>query len=255
MPRALDCLYIVSTMALPRVSYIIASTMRTGSYLLCEGLEWTGVAGHPREIFCPERREMYAGEWKLPAGIAFDDFLRAAIGKGTTDNGVFGTKIHQHHLAPLARECGFTGEPALVLRQLFPGAKYIHLRRRDRRGQAISWYRAEITNEWWRIRDVQQDDLTGRTPEFDAAEIRRREHELERQQRAWDVFFADGAVEVITMDYETLAAHYRDEVARALAFIGEDPDRARDLPKPRLQIQSDATTEEWRRKMDALFPA
>jgi LPS sulfotransferase NodH len=228
--------------------------MRTGSYLLCEALEWTERAGHPREIFCPERRGMYEGEWKLPAGVAMADYLRVAIEQGTSENGVFGTKIHYHHLEPLARECKFAGDPSQVLRQFFPGAKYIHLRRRDRRGQAISWYRAKITNEWWRIRDVPQPDLTGRAPEFHAPEIRRREFELERQQQAWDRFFADRAVESITMDYEELAANYREEVARVLAFIGEDAAPAQKLPEPRLVVQADATTEEWRAKMDKLFP-
>src|SRR5271154_4922393 len=85
-----------NVMDAPIVSYIIASTMRTGSYLLCEGLEATQRAGHPREVFCPERRGMYEGEWHLPKGIAFADFLRRAIDQGTTANGVFGTKIHYH---------------------------------------------------------------------------------------------------------------------------------------------------------------
>ncbi len=160
-------------MAAPRVSYIIASTMRTGSYLLCEGLEWTGRAGHPREIFCPERRGMYEGEWQLPKGIALEDFLRTAIEMGTSANGVFGAKIHYHHLEPLAREARFAGEPAQVLRKFFPDAKYVHLRRRDRRAQAISWYRAKVTNEWWRIKGVPQPDLTGKVAEFHAPEIRR----------------------------------------------------------------------------------
>jgi len=241
-------------MATPRVSYIVASTMRTGSYLLCEGLEATGCAGHPREIFCPERREMYAGEWELPGGIAFDDYLRAAIEKGTTENGVFGTKIHRHHLAPLAKEAGFDGEPAQVLRTLFPGAKYVHLRRRDRRAQAISWYRAKITNEWWRIHGVHDPSLTGKTPEFHAPEIRRMEYELERQQKAWDAFFEGGEVESMAMDYEVLAANYREEVGRVLAFIGEDAGIAQELPDPRLVSQNDATTDDWHRRMDALFP-
>jgi LPS sulfotransferase NodH len=132
----------------PAVAYIIASTMRTGSYLLCEGLEATGRAGHPREVFCPERRANYAGLWQLPRDIGFDGYLREAIRKGTTENGVFGMKIHGHHVEPLARECGVAGEPWRVLPQLFPSAKYIHLRRRNRRAQAISWYRAAVTNEW-----------------------------------------------------------------------------------------------------------
>ena len=96
--------------------------------------------------------------------------------------------------------------------------------------------------------------MTGRQPEFNAAEIRRREIELDRQQRAWDGFFATQPVEVMSMDYETLAADYRGEVARALAFIGEDPELAKDLPEPRMVRQSDNITEEWRRRMDAEFP-
>ena len=238
----------------PRVTYIIASTMRTGSYLLCEGLEATGRAGHPREIFCPERRENYAGQWQLPRDIGFDDYLRAAFQKGSTENGVFGTKIHAHHVEPLASERQVIGEPWQVLRQLFPAAKYIHLRRRNRRAQAISWYRAEVTNQWWRIPGVEDWDLTGREPEINAAEIRRREIELGRQQEAWDNFFAAQSVEVLVMDYETLAADYRGEVARALAFIGEDAARAKTLPEPRLVRQSDSLTEEWQRRLDAEYP-
>ncbi|HEV3271770.1 MAG TPA: Stf0 family sulfotransferase [Candidatus Methylacidiphilales bacterium] len=240
--------------ALPATTYIIASTMRTGSYLLCEGLEATGRAGHPREIFCPERRKNYAGQWRLAPDIGFDDFLRASVEKGTTKNGVFGMKIHGHHVEPLARECGEAGGPWRVLRRLFPDAKYIHLRRHDRRAQAISWYRAVVTNEWWRIPGVKDWDLTGRQPEFNGAEIHRLEIELERQEKAWAEFFTAEPVEVLDMDYETLAADYRGEVARVLAFIGEDPELAKKLPEPRMVRQRDGMTEEWRQRMDAEFP-
>jgi trehalose 2-sulfotransferase len=236
-------------------TYIIASTMRTGSYLLCEGLEATGLAGHPREVFCPERRKNYAGEWELPPDIGLGDYVHRVIEKGMTDNGVFGLKIHAHHVEPLARESNWVGEPWQVLRQLFPSAKYIHLRRRNRRAQAISWYRALVTNQWWYIRGVEDWNLTGRQPEFKGAEIRRLEIELDRQQKAWDLFFASQpAVEVMTVEYETLAADYRGEIARCLAFIGEDPEVAKELPPPRLVCQSDHVSVLWERRMDAAFP-
>jgi LPS sulfotransferase NodH len=241
-------------METPATTYIIASTMRTGSYLLCEGLEATGRAGHPREIFCPERREDYAGQWKLPPDIVFDEFVRSAIEKSTTENGILGMKIHGHHVEPLARECGWAGAPWQVLRWIFPAAKYIRLRRRNRRAQAISWYRAVVTNQWWRIPGVEDWDLTGKEPEFNGAEIRRLEIELERQEKAWDNFFAAGPVEVMAMDYETLSLDYRGEVARTLAFIGEDPNLAKDLPEPRMVRQGDNLSEEWQRRMDAEFP-
>jgi len=241
-------------METPRVTYIIASTMRTGSYLLCEGLEATGYAGHPREIFCPERIENYAGNWLLPPGVGFERYLLEAIKRGTTENGVFGFKIHGHHVEPLARERGVGENPWQILRQLFPGAKYIRLTRRNRRAQAISWYRAVVTNEWWRIPGVSDWDLTGKQPEFNGEEIRRREIELDRQERAWDEFFATQPGELINMDYDTLSANYRDEVARVLTMIGEDAALVKALPEPRLVRQSDALTEEWQRKMDAEFP-
>jgi LPS sulfotransferase NodH len=240
--------------AAPAVTYIIASTMRTGSYLLCEGLEATGHAGRPREIFCPERRANYAGQWKLPASLSSDAFLRAAIENGTTENGVFGLKIHAQHVAPLAHECGMANKSWQVLRKLFPTAKYVHLRRRNRRAQAISWYRAKITNQWWHIPGVADWDLTGRQPEFNAAEIRRLELRLTAQQKEWDQFFAANPVPVLTMDYETLASDYRGEISRALSFIGEDPDLAKSLPEPRLTRQADAISDEWEQRMDAEFP-
>jgi LPS sulfotransferase NodH len=237
-----------------RTCYIIASTMRTGSYLLCEGLEATGRAGHPREIFCPERRGRYTGEWLLQNNVSFDAFLQTAMEKGTTDNGVFGTKIHAHHVEPLAKQAGFKSQPWQVLRHLFPDAKYVHLKRKNRRAQAISWYRAEVTNQWWLIPGEKDWDLTGRQPEFNGAEIRRLELELARHQAGWDAFFAVNEVPVLTMDYDTLAADYRGEVARALDFIGEDAELAKSLPEPRLVRQRDATSEEWQRRMDAEFP-
>lgn len=241
-------------MAVPAVTYIIASTMRTGSYLLCEGLESTGRAGHPQEIFCPDRRGQYTERWSLPPKIGIHEFIRTAHEKGTTANGVFGTKIHAHHVVPLAEECGFTHEPWRILPQLFPNAKYIHLRRRNRRAQAISWYRAEITNEWWRIPGVKDWDLTGRQPEFNAPQIRQLEIVLAQQQKDWDDFFARNKVDVLTMDYEDLAADYRAHVADTLELIGENPALAEALPEPRMVRQSDDISEDWQRRMDQEFP-
>jgi LPS sulfotransferase NodH len=233
--------------------YIIASTMRTGSYLLCEGLEKTGVAGHPREIFCPERRGNYAGEWELPPDVSLDAYAYAAVRSATTDNGVCGMKIHGHHVEPLARESGWAGSPWQALRWTFPSARYIYLNRRDRRAQAISWFRAEATNQWWKIRGVDGAER-GPEPEFDGVKIRRMELELARQEKAWQTFFAAGPTELMTMEYETLAADYRREVARALAFLGEDPSRASDLPDPRMVRQADELSKEWKLRMDAEFP-
>jgi trehalose 2-sulfotransferase len=233
--------------------YVIASTMRTGSYLLCEGLYAAG-AGNPREVFCPERRDNYCGEWELPPNTSFEEYLRAVMRDGTTPNGVCGMKIHWHHVEPLARRFGILGKPWRIMPMILPNARYIHLTRRDRRAQAISWYRAKITNEWYRIPGAPQRDLTGDELQFDATQIHRMEIELAEQDRDWEELFAEYSILPFRMNYEKLASDYVNEVASALEFLGQDPAIAKKLPPPRLVRQRDAISDEWQQHMDEEFP-
>lgn len=116
----------------PERSYLICSTPRSGSTLLCHALASTGVAGHPAEHFevlletgnprqprdyfqrsnDPEVWEMLddpaydailgpAGGWYAPQpkplitpkAPDFQSLFAQAIADGTTPNGIFGTKL------------------------------------------------------------------------------------------------------------------------------------------------------------------
>jgi LPS sulfotransferase NodH len=119
--------------AVPEVSYLICATPRSGSTLLCDALEGTGIAGHPAEHFevlletgqprqprdyfqrsndpevwalldDPEFRDIlgeYGGRYsEHPARRDptwrppdFEALLEDALREGTTENGVLGTKI------------------------------------------------------------------------------------------------------------------------------------------------------------------
>jgi LPS sulfotransferase NodH len=234
-------------------SYIIASTMRTGSHLLCEGLYATGVAGNPIEAFCPDLHEEYCLLLKLPIDVDFATFFCEVIRNGTTDNGVFGVKIHQDHIAYLDQDQILADDPDQALRIRFPKAQYIHLRRLDLRAQAISFYRALTSNEWWRISDVANPRDVEKSV-YDGGRIIALEKILRQQNEAWERFFALENIEPLAMDYETLSGDYRNEVGRALAFIGEDSALAADIPDPRLIRQADSTTDEWRKRLDLEFP-
>ena len=41
-------------MELPKMSYLVCASQRSGTELLCRGLAATGVAGRPREYFLAE---------------------------------------------------------------------------------------------------------------------------------------------------------------------------------------------------------
>jgi LPS sulfotransferase NodH len=227
--------------------YIVAASPRTGSYLLCEALEATGIAGRPTEAFEPNFRQDWIARWRLRRDVAFPEFLAAAINHGTTENGVYGLKIHWMHVAVLARQVSH----ADPLRALFPGARYVHIVRQDTRGQAISYLRAIQTNEWWRIPGVMNHQSNGCAPRYDGAEIRRLENCLRADRAGWEAYFDRSGTTPLTIFYETLVSDLTGAVTQVLNHLGLDPAQAARAEPPRLARQADEVSLEWRASLEA----
>ena len=68
-------------------SYLVCTTPRSGSTLVCQALKATGVAGRPEEYFEALRK---TGLWSR---TAYDRYLEWAMEVGTTPNGVFAAKL------------------------------------------------------------------------------------------------------------------------------------------------------------------
>jgi LPS sulfotransferase NodH len=135
----------------PGAAYVICATPRTGSYLLCDALARTGVAGRPTEHLSGTYQRFYEKRWHTGS---YAEYLDRALAEGTTPNGVFGTKLHRHQLDHVVRQV--TGEKvsppqvgAEVVRQLLGEAAWVFLRRRDTVAQAISYTRSMQTDVWW----------------------------------------------------------------------------------------------------------
>jgi trehalose 2-sulfotransferase len=235
----------------PAHTYIIASTPRTGSYLLCEGLGATRIAGRPSEVFCPKLQGVWRRRWSLPENVDFPRYFEAAVHHLTTPSGVCGVKIHWMQLEPLARYAPFSGQPAQVLNYLYPEATYINLVRRDTRAQAISYFRALATHEWWRTDGVRNRRITGNAPLFDADAILSAERDLIAQQSAWQEYFATNELEPLVIEYEVLVDDYQGQVARVLSLLGLDASAAGSIPLPRLMRQADNSTLQWQKQLDS----
>src|SRR5262249_46604140 len=124
----------------------------------------SGVAGRPTEHFVPAFPEAevvghsYAGfeksSWARTRGLAsFPEFLDAVIGEGRTPNGVFGTKLMWNGFGGFLEELAVVPgcrkiEPAARLQVAFAHPRFIHLRRRNRVRQAISWAVAAQTGHY-----------------------------------------------------------------------------------------------------------
>jgi LPS sulfotransferase NodH len=230
----------------PRLStaYLIASANRCGSYLLCEGLGCTEVAGQPTESLSIEYRRALCQKL-YGAEMDFSVSMTAMIRHTMTKNGVFGAKVHWDQVVELWYESGYDGPPYIFLLDEFPGARYIHLHRRDTLAQAISLSIAQQTNEWWRTADSTSPFRNNVEPVFDATNILNLQQDLIRQRDAWRDFFRAEGITPLEMEYETLVADYRGEVGRALTFLGLDATRARDIPDPRLEKQGNKLNALW----------
>ncbi len=139
----------------PVLSYTIWFSQRTGSTLLCKGLESTGVAGKPNEWL--HEHESYNLYKKY--GVVNPILLQQELWKkGLTENGVFGLKLsacepHNGEMLKTFKQfpgCKKEFNRPQIWENAFPNHKYIWMTRRNKIRLAVSWWKAIKTNEWHR---------------------------------------------------------------------------------------------------------
>jgi LPS sulfotransferase NodH len=234
----------------PTTTYIICTNPRSGSWLLGEGLTATARAGNPREWFNIQEEQQQRALWRSDhnSDLSLRTYLRLVRSKSTTSNGVSGIKLHYYQFADLPRKLGLPESPASeLMMRLFPGAKYIWLRRRDKARQAISLYIALSTNEWWAIAGIPPEKREGSTGNLalDPRTIARLERVLEQNEVNWQSFFQENGITPLVIHYEDLASEYTGTITAVLKWLGIADADAIATPSPRLQRQSDARSEEW----------
>jgi LPS sulfotransferase NodH len=207
----------------PQRGYVICSEPRSGSTLLCEWLGSTGVFGRPREYFRTVG-DSVAIE-KNPGGLA--DVLEQAA----TPNGVYGMKLFSYHVD--------TTSKARWLGRL-PGARFIHLERRDLLGQAISLVRAWQTQQYYSHQNAHG------SLRYDRRAIQRHLMQLALANARWRTYFARNGLDVLWLVYEDIVRD-PDATMRAIAaHVGIDEPAAIRPELIRVAVQRDAVSDEWR---------
>ena len=132
-------------------SYVICTSPRSGSTLLCKMLTSTGAAGKPDSYFFGTSLE----EWLDDLGIVPEETadereilkaaFRAAYVKGRNGTGVFGLRMQRHSFEFFCEKLAILHPGRLIdrerFRQAFGSTLFLHLTRPDKIGQAVS-YRA-----------------------------------------------------------------------------------------------------------------
>lgn len=264
----------------PARSYLVCATPRSGSTLLCETLEATGIAGRPREYFealketgVPRRPREYFWGLRSPEVLRLlphdaqldrdservqtwnrDDYRRhldAALREGTTPNGIFGAKMmwgYFDDFLELARgipRFGGMGDGSL-LNAAFPELRYVFVSRSDKVRQAVSLWRALQT--WvWRKAEGKPDDapLPDQRAVYSFDAIDHLLEQLRRHEDAWRGFFFRIGQRPLSVLYEEVAGDLDATVDRVLEALDLERPASAEPTRQSMSRQSDDLSESW----------
>ncbi|HEY8244110.1 MAG TPA: Stf0 family sulfotransferase [Casimicrobiaceae bacterium] len=191
----------------PRREYVICTTPRCGSWLLCRQLFNAGL-GVPSEYFNLRHIVALASRWNIdPRDTrAYLDALKA---RRSTSNGAWGTKLMWTQFAER--------RSALKI-ELMGRALALYLVRDDVTAQAasllVSW-----TTGLWDIHPIPttppRDDLR-----FDMAELASLERVMASENAQWRDLFRSRRIEPMVISYESLVADQAGTVSRIAQALG-----------------------------------
>jgi LPS sulfotransferase NodH len=234
--------------------YVICTTPRCGSYLLCEALEATHRLGTPREYFdaSPGKEKSWVDKLQIETPR---DYIEKVMAAGAAPNGVFGLKLHGYQIEDMNRRfalaAGCEPTPGVSnafgwLRHRFEPLQFVWLRRRNKVAQAISLHRAFATGLWHQ-RPVADGAAAAERAKFDFEALERHCDWLDAQDRDWFEFFKADKSRVLAVDYEEFVRspeQFQQTVVEVAKFLGVALNRI-EVGGPTFRRQADDVSQEW----------
>jgi SagB-type dehydrogenase family enzyme len=254
----------------PHTSYLILATPRSGSYLLCEGLIRTRLAGNPTEYFGPHQIEAIM---KHLGTSSYKECVDWILAQGTTPNGVFGGKLiwnfHEEFVNHLRKSTGYKQlQTHEILDKVFPNLHYVWITRRDKVRQAISYWKALNTRDWLEAEGGpssgqamgNQQEPLGSLEKFDAYglavtqeatfnyhAIEGLRYRLEQNEAEIQEYLATYGIEPFKVVYEDFVDAYEETALQILDFlqIPRMPAKVELAGERTLKKQANEQSEEW----------
>ncbi len=243
-------------------SYIICTSPRSGSTLLCALLRETGIAGRPDSHF----HEPSLDRWLEYYGLAKERFasredsLRAVFAsareRGVGGTSVFGLRMQRGSFPYFIEQADrlYPGRANDVERieAAFGPTLFVHLQRPDKLAQAVSLVMAEQTGLWHRAADGSELERLAppQEPSYDREAIARHMADLAALNAEWEHWFAREGLAPLRISYDELASAPQETLAHLLDALGLDPLRARRVQPPTAKL-ADATSRKWRERFTA----
>ncbi|MGJ8535483.1 MAG: Stf0 family sulfotransferase [Alphaproteobacteria bacterium] len=237
-------------------SYVICTSPRSGSTLLCKLLAATGISGNPNSYF----HNPSIADWTRSLDLAPDqdtaerDVLRAVFGavraRGTDDTGIFGLRVQRKSFDFLIQKMNVLhpglNSDAERFQAAFGNTLFIHLTRSNKLEQAISLVKATQTGLWHKAPDGTELERASspKEPVYDADEIALHLANLTALDEDWKTWFANETIDPFQLSYDMLSADPAGELARILEALGLDTAAANGI-RPGVAKLADLTSRDW----------
>jgi LPS sulfotransferase NodH len=192
-----------------RSTLLFAHSARSGSTAITNSFAEMGVAKSIDEIFNPQ--VFVHRLHKKFGGDSLQEYLNN-VHRGAMMTNTMAFKSTLYHLNPVL--------DAISFEQIFPGLRIVYIERHDKLAQAISMYRAMISNRWHvitkNIDDIQNNLV------FDKEKIIKLKANFEKEAVDWDRQFVNWGIDPFRISYEEFAEN-PDQVMRNIYewFFGE----------------------------------
>ncbi|MEM1237707.1 MAG: Stf0 family sulfotransferase [Pseudomonadota bacterium] len=236
--------------------YVICTTPRSGSTLLCKMLAASRVAGQPDSHFHRPSLDAWLKSYEL-TGVDFPSEAQAlrrvfdsAIARGRGNGTVFALRLQRDSfdffMSALNKVQPKGTSDTDRLRATFGDLRFIHLERLDKVAQAVSLSIAQQSGLWHRNADgtVLEGTAPADMQRFDASEIAALRNKAQDQNDAWADWFQTEGITPYHLTYEALAARPHQEVAQLMKALGLPVDALDGVETPTAQL-SDHTNRAW----------
>lgn len=198
-----------------KLRYVVCATPRSGSELVTQMLQATGLAGDPQEYL---NQAYMAGYVRLRAGdqkLELREYLEDMEARRTSPNGVFGAKMHFEHLQAL-----WKNRMRVAAGFLKRFDKFILVTRRDKVAQAVALHKAR---EAVVVQDASKAGEEAQRPVkagYNPALVAKALTDVAMQEEAWRTLLTAAQFPFLEVAYEDLVANYEKESARILEHLG-----------------------------------
>lgn len=215
-------------------SYIICTSPRSGSTLLCQLLRSSGVAGDPISPF----NNASVLEWGRENGVVAPDAdvmraaLEAAMRKARGQTDVAGMRLQMHSFRYFIEDLRALRPDApsdcARAEMAFGRILWIFLTRSDKVAQAVSYVKAEQSGLWHATPDGREIERLSppAEPAYDHDRIGRQVETFRGYERAWRDWFRAEGIAPVEISYDALSRDPVGTLRTMLVALGADESRA-----------------------------